>query len=93
MCIQYNKVHIINTSIKSTDDSTKKFKTYFHCGPVVLTYRYDRTKFSDLSPYRRRCKACLFCNTLAISIEHAWKNLFNNCGVRFAQNDLIIGQM
>ena len=32
MCIQYNKVHIINTYIKSIEDSTKKFKTYFHCG-------------------------------------------------------------
>ena len=27
------------------------------------------------------------------SIEHAWKNLFNDGSMRFAQNDLIIAQM
>ena len=36
MCIQYNKVNIINTRIKSTEDSTKKFKTYFHYGPHLI---------------------------------------------------------
>ena len=37
MCIQYNKVHIINTRIKSTEDSTEKFKTISKfCGPQHL---------------------------------------------------------
>ena len=40
MCIQYNKVHIINTRIKSTEDRTKKFKTYFHCGPLPSTIQH-----------------------------------------------------
>ena len=35
-------------------------------------------------------KTCRFCTT---SIEHAWENLFNDCSMRSAQNDLIIAQM
>ena len=33
------------------------------------------------------------CITLAISIEHAWKNFFNDCSVLFAQSDRIVAQM
>ena len=54
MCMQYNNVYIINTRIKSTEDSTKQFKTYFHCGPRGKVVYHQSVNIRNLL-LRGRC--------------------------------------